>query len=163
MGFCGQCGSQNDGSLRFCTDCGAQNTVGGASTREPPAVKNLPIAALTNIATSKYCRGCGAGLIASAAVCPRCGTPTSGGTGKPGVKDKSIAVILAVFLGHWTWLYTFEKDQTKFWISLGIWILGLITLLIGIGFLILFGVWLWAVIDVAQKSDSWYMQYPNGH
>jgi uncharacterized membrane protein YvbJ len=161
VGFCGQCGSQVDGSLRFCTACGAQRTAGEASPEEPPVVNNLTAVSPTTVSPGKYCQGCGAGLIATSAVCPQCGTPATGGTGIPGAKDKSVAVILAVFLGHWTWLYTFEKDQTKFWVSLGIWILGLVTTLIVIGFLILFGVWLWAVIDVAQKSDSWYKQYPN--
>jgi hypothetical protein len=31
-----------------------------------------------------------------------------------------------------------------------------------IGFFVLFGVWLWAVIDTATKSDAYYRQFPYG-
>ena len=30
-------------------------------------------------------------------------------------KDKTVAVLLAVFLGLWTWVYTCKKDAWKFW------------------------------------------------
>ncbi len=33
-------------------------------------------------------------------------------------KDKTIAIVLAVFLSFWTWLYTYKKSKKKFWIAL---------------------------------------------
>lgn len=42
--------------------------------------------------------------------------PTTGGPATS--KRKRTAVLLAVFLGLWSWLYTYRKDKHKFWISL---------------------------------------------
>jgi hypothetical protein len=72
----------------------------------------------TNIKIEKYCSACGNGLIATAAICPKCGSPAGRG-GLSGVgtspKSKTVAVLLAVFLGLWTFLYTYREDKIKFW------------------------------------------------
>jgi hypothetical protein len=72
----------------------------------------------------------------------------------PNPKDKTPAVLLAVFLGFWTWCYTYQRDNWKFWLNLG---LTVITL----GF---WGIvaWIWAIIDVCVKPQQWYEQFPNG-
>jgi uncharacterized membrane protein len=88
-------------------------------------------------------------------MCPTCGTPLS----IP--HSKGAAILLAVFLTFWTWLYTYKRDAAKFWVGLGLSILGAILTIVLVGFLILFGVWLWAVTDTATKSEYWYQQYPN--
>jgi hypothetical protein len=75
------------------------------------------------------------------------------------MKTKTPAVLLAVFLGTWTWLYTYQRDATKFWITLGAQFL---LFLLGIGFIINWGFWLWAVIEASNRSDDWYNKYPNG-
>jgi hypothetical protein len=69
---------------------------------------------------TKYCTGCGNGLIETAAICPKCGTPVAAAkvVGAVAPKTKNAAVLLAVFLGFWTYLYTFAKDKVKFWIFL---------------------------------------------
>ncbi|MGH7665997.1 MAG: hypothetical protein ACREN1_01600, partial [Candidatus Dormibacteria bacterium] len=103
----------------------------------------------------KFCGGCGAPVVSTAVVCVKCGT----GLGSP--RNKGIAILLAVFLGSWTWLYTYKTDSTKFWIGLALEIVGAITTLVLIGFVILFGVWLWSIIDRATKSEDFYAQYPN--
>jgi hypothetical protein len=64
----------------------------------------------------KFCPACGNGLIISAVICPKCGSPVAGVTTK-NAKEKSIAVILAVFLSSWAYLYTYKYDAKKFWIS----------------------------------------------
>jgi Protein of unknown function (DUF2510) len=69
-------------------------------------------------------------------------------------KSKTTAVLLAVFLGFWTWLYTYKTDAWKFWLNLG---LGIVT--IGIFWL---ASWVWAIIDTSVRSDTWYQQFPNG-
>lgn len=76
-------------------------------------------------------------------------------------KSKTPAVLLAVFLGQWTWLYTYKKDAWKFWTGLGIWVLGQILILAfyGAGIPLTFGVWLWAVIDVSAKPSIYYEQF----
>ena len=74
--------------------------------------------------------------------------------GPPNPKDKTPAILLAVFLGFWTWVYTWRRDQWKFWVNLG---LTVITL----GF---WGIvaWIWAIVDVCVKPDAWYRSFPNG-
>lgn len=76
-------------------------------------------------------------------------------------KSKTTAVLLAVFLGQWTWLYTYKKDAWKFWTGLGVYLVGQILILAfyGAGIPLTFGVWLWAVIDVSVKSSYFYDQY----
>jgi hypothetical protein len=103
----------------------------------------------------RICPACGGHLMITATMCPRCGTPLS----IP--HSKGAAILLAVFLSFWTWLYTYKRDAAKFWWGLGLGILGALTAFFLIGFFIVFGVWLWAVIDTATKSDNWYQQYPN--
>jgi hypothetical protein len=86
-------------------------------------------------------------------------------TGTGAGKSKTTAILLAVFLGFWTWIYTYREDGAKFWIAcvvgvvnfflaiatLGIWLL--ISIPVGIGF------WIWAIVDTAGKSDEWYAAY----
>jgi hypothetical protein len=93
--------------------------------------------------------------MATAIMCPACGTPLSS------PHSKSTAVLLAVFLSFWTWLYTFQRDKVKFWWGLGLGIFGVITSFFIIGGFILLGVWIWAIVDSATKSEFWYQQYPN--
>lgn len=89
--------------------------------------------------------------MATAVTCPQCGTPTR--SDQP--KDKTVAVLLAVFFGFWTWVYTYKRDAWKFWLNLG---LGIVTL----GFWALFVSYPWAIIDAAVRPASYYQNYPNG-
>jgi len=70
-------------------------------------------------APTKFCTACGNNLVPSAAICPNCGTPTQ--SVAPVVqmgKSKTTAILLAVFVGFWAWLYTFQVNKTKFFIGL---------------------------------------------
>ncbi|MFO7928737.1 MAG: zinc-ribbon domain-containing protein [Candidatus Humimicrobiaceae bacterium] len=103
-----------------------------------------------------YCTTCGNSLSKKATICPHCGVPVKGGEiDKPTItKDKTVAVLLAIFLSFWTWVYTYDKDAWKFWLNLA---LSIVTL--GI-----WGAsvsWIWAIIDVAVKPPSYYLNYPN--
>lgn len=102
------------------------------------------------VPTGKFCGSCGAPLVATAVICPSCGTSVGA------LKSKTVAVLLAVFLSFWTWIYTYKKDAVKFWIGL-VAGLGLGFLTMGITAVI---VWVWAIIDVAVKPESFYQQYP---
>ncbi|GAC1392606.1 MAG: hypothetical protein NVSMB46_08880 [Candidatus Saccharimonadales bacterium] len=66
-------------------------------------------------------------------------------------RKKKIAVQTAVIFGLFSWLYTFEKNKTKFWINLGL-------LILTIGYWSPIS-WLWAVIDNVIKPDDYYNQY----
>jgi 4-amino-4-deoxy-L-arabinose transferase-like glycosyltransferase len=100
----------------------------------------------------------------AAVICPRCGTTAA--PSLPAVvvapKDKTTAVLLAVFLGIWSWLYTYDRDAAKFWIGIGVGIAGAVLVLLFVGILILIGLHIWAIADVASKPDEYYRHYPNG-
>lgn len=105
---------------------------------------------------AKYCVTCGAGLVASAAICPRCGTPVAPR------KSRTAAVVMAVFLSFWSFLYTYRSAAWKFWLGLGL-DLGTYVLFLAVQgatgehqaalaalfLLVSTGVWLWAIIDRA--------------
>jgi len=105
---------------------------------------------------SKICPACGVPLMATSVVCPRCGTAVSS------PRSKGVAVLIAVFLGFWTWLYTYQQDKAKFWWGLVLTIVGFVLSFFLIGFAVLFGVWLWSVIATATKPEEAYRAYPNG-
>jgi len=149
---------------------------------------------MNDMPASKFCQSCGTQLAAGTAFCANCGSPAGsipapaapaaapappqqqpqafGPTGK----SKTTAVVLAVFLGFWSWLYTFQVNKTKFFIGLGV---GLVSTIIQISSTIVnadssewytasfiasfitFGVWLWPLIDNARKPASFYQAYPN--
>src|SRR4030042_1655327 len=104
---------------------------------------------------------------------------------KSGKRKRVIAELLAVFLGPWTWLYTFRKDRWKFIVSLlaicpGVLLFILICIdsLIGRGsvlpngedawgivfffwlYLVPISVifWIWAIIDVLLRKPQWYTE-----
>jgi hypothetical protein len=109
--------------------------------------------------TAQYCVACGNGLVATAVICPRCGTPVSGPKpGQVGAKSRTTAVLLAVFLSFWSFLYTYRISAWKFWLALGIDVLSFILALIlnidthGPGGTIIWAfialcVWIWSIID----------------
>ncbi len=49
--------------------------------------------------------------------CPACGAAVKQPARR---KNKNTAVLLAVSLSWWTWLYTYKRDTWKFWLGLGI-------------------------------------------
>jgi hypothetical protein len=59
---------------------------------------------------------CGNGLLATAVICPKCGSPspTPGGENKRHAKSKTVAVWLSVLFSYWAWLYTFNVNAKKF-------------------------------------------------
>jgi len=79
----------------------------------------------------------------------------------PARKDKTVALLLAIFLGPWAWLYTWPRDSTKFWIGISAYVIGVpLILLFGLGILIILGIHIWAIVDVVQKSDRYYLEFP---
>jgi len=148
-----------------------------------------------------YCPECAKPVKRNAVICPHCGiqikelavsTPTQNIKIEPASppKSKTVSVVLAVFFGFWSWLYTYRRDQIKFWIFLGI----LITMWVSytgyacssIGETLsnpyfnmdsytsnintfsnwMFAVgaigWFWALIDAVRRPAYFYLNYPNG-
>ncbi len=68
-------------------------------------------------------------------------------------KDKGISILLAIFLGLFTWVYTYEVDSGKFWGNL---IASILT--VGIWWVV---AWLWALILAIQRDESFYSNFPN--
>ena len=82
-------------------------------------------------------------------------------------KSKTAAVLLAVFLSFWTWLYTYKKDAWKFWVGLVVAItgailfaypeIGMVSVLVPV---LNAGIWIWSMVDAVSKKDEWYRSYP---
>lgn len=101
-----------------------------------------------------FCKNCGNLISKDAVICPKCGVQAKEmELSKKQPKDKTVAILLAVFLGFWVWIYTWEKDQWKFWLGLGVTI---VTLgIAGIAFQI------WAIVDAASRPNEFYQYYPS--
>ena len=95
--------------------------------------------------TTKFCTACANPLVATAVICPKCGSPVNGNIPSAvGGKSKTTAVLLAVFLGTWSWLYTYKHNKAKFWITFSI-------IFLLAAFLIF-----WAAYSVRYQQGSWY-------
>lgn len=118
-----------------------------------------------------FCHSCGSVIKREAEICVKCGVRArrapslAPGLAGTGAKSKVAAVLLAIFLGFWTWLYTYREDGVKFWIALGASVGNVLLLILTLGLWIfffwipIFGLWIWPVIDAATKSDDWYASY----
>jgi hypothetical protein len=106
------------------------------------------------------------------------------GAGKP--KNKTGSILLAIFAGFWTWLYTYRKDGWKFWLSLSLTMAGMTVMAFTtvimltssdalniltdpitawlaawvIAYAITIGLWIWGIVDTATKKADWYDNYP---
>ena len=94
----------------------------------------------------KYCSECGAIIKAKAQICLKCGVAQEE-TAITKPKSRTTAILLAVFLSFWTWLYTYKQDSWKFWVALGVNLLLWWTLVIPIG------IWIWAIVDQCRKKN----------
>jgi hypothetical protein len=109
------------------------------------------------LAANSFCPACGASTNAQAVICIKCG---AGLEAKPEIrtkagKSKTAAILLAVFLTFWTWLYTYKKDVWKFWVGLALSVVaGIFTF--GITAV---AIWIWAIVDTSVKNDQWYNSY----
>ena len=111
-----------------------------------------------------FCRSCGEAIKKEAEICPHCAVRQRGSTSHHG-KSKTTAVLLAVFLAPFNWLYTYKKDVAKFWIALVVDIIFTIILIASEGeasplvFIVWIAIWIWAIIDVSVKDKEWYENF----
>lgn len=73
-------------------------------------------------------------------------------------KKKTVALLLAIFFSFFTWIYTWKWDQNKFMIGF-IGSIASIFLLVNFQSIIFIGIWIWAIVDVARKSDEMFEKY----
>jgi len=160
--YCRNCGNKLLPQAEICEECGVK----------PPQGQY-------------FCNACGVKVLPLAERCIKCGASFNK---PPRPKSKVVAVLLAVFLGHWTWVYTYRKNTWKFWLGLVIWLPSFIIFNLGViphntveydangnylgwgGYrfsneimltvmIILLCVWVWAVVDVCLKRQEWYLSY----
>jgi len=130
-----------------------------------------------------FCWSCGEPIKTQALICVHCGVLARSkrlpGTTAAGGKSKTAAVLLAVFLSFWSWLYTVKLDCPKFLVGI---ILNLVAFPMALAVdalarevgwragpplptIVLFGlplaVWIWAIIDRAVRPPEYYSQYPD--
>ena len=82
--------------------------------------------------------------------------------------SKTLAIVFAIFLVYFSWLYTYERDKTKFWIGFGANFftsaLANSSEIVAVDFFagsIAVGIWIWVIVDVAIKNSAWYANYPS--
>jgi hypothetical protein len=165
--YCRNCGTKIVGPAEKCFKCRSDPFSGNA-----------------------YCPGCGCQTKYFVKNCLTCGAPLAYIAPKTSIinpKSKRVSILLALCLGLFTWLYTYQKDAKKFWLSLGLTVLGLILffspsklvfgnsftfgapagpnvkmlLLLMVAFVVVSGIWAWSLLDVMRKTNEWYTQYPN--
>ena len=101
-----------------------------------------------------FCRDCGKKISILAEICPKCGVRQH----SKNTKNKTTAVLLAVFLAPFNWAYTYKKDAGKFWIGLIFDLLVLITFNVLLIWVSIF-IWIWAIIDSSTKDSDWYKNF----
>ena len=149
MSYCRNCGNALGEQGAFCPTCGV-----------PPPRGN------------GFCQHCGRATDPLAEICVGCGVrlaqqqtrQASGGGGK----SKTASVLLAVFLGFFTWLYTYRADGWKFWVGSAVFVITIISavaeesLPLWVTSLIFVAgpcVGIWAIVDAAVKPGEWYRNY----
>jgi hypothetical protein len=169
--YCRNCGKETPPGGEYCMSCGARPLNGTA-----------------------YCPACAGTTTLISEICVKCGTrltpPATAAVTQRHSKSKVASILMAVFLGFWTWLYTYKKDAWKFWVSLGVGAVMTIAMVVimvlviannagdpenffSTGFIqfmavyiglivVQSGISIWAIVDTIIKNDKWYDNYPLG-
>ena len=119
-----------------------------------------------------FCPECGKAIKRNAVICVHCGIqikPLQNITARNeeitiSSKSRRVALWLVLFLGFFYWLYTMRKDWWKFLISSFIFFVLLFVIRRNetAAFIIGAIIYLWPVIDVTIRKESFYENYPNG-
>jgi len=96
---------------------------------------------------NNFCQNCGNPVQPGSVVCLTCGVSLEAGSGIDGTKSKLVAALLALFLGTFGIHNFYLGYTTKAVIQLALTIVGYLTMCIIIGFFIVFGVAVWALIE----------------
>ncbi|MCL4386444.1 MAG: zinc ribbon domain-containing protein [Cyanobacteria bacterium] len=119
-----------------------------------------------------FCPECGKTVKRNAVICVHCGiqikllqnSVTKSEAISTTPKSRRVALWLVLFLGFFSWLYTFRKDWWKFLISCVIFFILLFVIRRNEAAAFIIGaiVYLWPVIDVTVRKESFYENYPYG-
>lgn len=127
--FCKNCGKEMNENAAVCLACGAEKDTGKG-----------------------YCANCGSKVNENAAVCLSCGANiiTKGGSGQTGDKQKIVAGLLAIFLGHlgihWFYLGLTKKGV----INIVLTFVAAILCFMAIGIFALLGIWVYNIITAVS-------------
>jgi RNA polymerase subunit RPABC4/transcription elongation factor Spt4 len=171
--FCVSCGTLIKKDVEFCHQCGTPSGATGAvapprgqSVSQQTPLQNVAVQpAQTKQLDEVFCQSCGAAIKREAAMCVHCGVPVRRASAGASGKSKVASILLAVFLGFWTWLYTYRADGWKFWLALSISIVNGILIFVTLGVWLIvawipgLAFWIWPIVDAAVKNDEWYTSY----
>ena len=101
--FCSKCGSALGAGSAFCANCGTP--VASVAAPEAPSAPVAHAAPMQTPPQSAYNPGYAPAGAQYA--------------GAPKPRTRSTAILLAIFLGYWSWLYTFKVNKGKFFAGLG--------------------------------------------
>ena len=125
----------------------------------------------------RFCNACGAPVGANPPSTQNYAYPAPVSQMPTSRKNKTVSILLAMFLTYWTWLYTYKRDGWKFWLGLILSGLPIITatifmefyisnvswlsdqVLIYLSYALPIVIWLLAIIDTARKKRAWYDYY----
>lgn len=180
MVICPDCGKDVK-DAKFCSNCGAllqqkeekqtidiedttQNEdvdieVNASEIDEKESTDIIPVET-TQKSKSKFCANCGYELNGNFKFCPECGYDLSGRVGAnrsdvPSVKSEKnmlLSIILSIIfpgLGH----FYLGLDHKGIMFLLG-YIISAALILLLVGFILIFVVWIWALIDVIQSTNA---------
>jgi len=140
-----------------------------------------------------FCKYCGKIIKKAAVICPMCGiqlkelktaTPTVNLTQTVNTqvivpqpqlrtepKSKIAAIILAIFLGFWSYLYTYSYDSRKFWLTIIVNIIAMPFILVSVirgnsGTLIFLWIfqgffYIWPILTFLFRPNYVFKNYPN--
>jgi uncharacterized membrane protein YvbJ len=138
--YCRNCGNKVKDAKAACPKCGVNPQTG-----------------------IKFCPSCAAPTTPFTEVCVKCGMqlPMQAIAVKKSSKSKPTAVILAVFFGCFSWLYTYKRDKWKFWAGIAAVVAAVALLGIYITFTwtVVMVVWVAAIVDTVVKKERWYVTY----
>lgn len=128
--FCSNCGTEVAEDIAFCPQCGFK---------------------LQHEPQTKFCQSCGKKININAEICPHCGVRVAG-VALSGEKSVLLAAILSFLfpgLGH---LYNgLTKKGVSFIIA---YIVSAVLIVFVIGLVLIFIVWVWALIDAIKTTES---------
>jgi hypothetical protein len=83
---------------------------------------------------------------------------------EPKGRSKIAGIIIAIFLGPWTWFYTYPKDYWKFWLSIiicyGVFGIGINGIIDPLPVPIVITItWIASIVNASIRSNTWYKSF----
>lgn len=172
---CSNCGTGVTAQMQHCPACRKEiswaRATAGTSARNGSVCSHCGVAVN---ATLTHCRSCGRRIDWSPTPRSLIRNPSiTSSTLMTGARQKTIAVLIAILGGPWTWAYTYKRDSMKFWLGLSV----PIALSTVSGFLIavspstgtlviflvtlsmIFIVWAVSIVLALVRPANWYRNY----